>query len=430
MALRTLLLYTNATRTMKHFCLRAVRKARPGACFSQTSVVRARESFYFFLVLVVSIAISAGRLAAGPQGQGATGVKETKIPPESMTPEEVELQNCGIPPRPEEALKLLQRGLPETVSPEQLPERPVERTQLAVDAMAIIAKARYTPAVDTLIRIAQGDMPPGVEQLLALDVRATSPQSRDEFRLKAIQLLQYNAANALGLIGDKRALPVVESLFQTEQRIAPKIQYALTLACLGNTSGMDFLVEVIQLQNRRESAAAARVFTTITGEDFGYTDQSPAKKRKQLSRIYAEWWKNHRAEFRVDPKAVLARRLAGGPELPLKPRSTRDLLKLSAQYFDVENKQATIQAREQLAAAGPAINADLLAIINDEMEDLDVRMEAMNWYYEINRKNARDVLKRLRRDANPEIVDKAQMLLEKIDRPSDDGFVFPSQQTR
>lgn len=338
-----------------------------------------------------------------------------------IPPEERELRLNGIDPTPESCLRLLREGLPPSVDPQKLPDSPPEKTQLAVDAMAILAKLRYEPSAETLLAIAQQDFPKGVRSLLAIDLSVTSPENRELFRARAAEILQYNAINALGLLGEKRALPIVRSVFEQENRTAPKIQYALTLASLGDASGIDFLVRVISLQNRRESVAAAKAFALITGQDFGYTDQTPITKRKQLSRAYQDWWRANKSSFRPEPKAILARRLAPEKPVSFQPRTTRDLVKLSSMYFDVNNKPQVIEARERLANAGAVINGDLEKLMFDEAEDLNIRLEAMNWYYEINRSRAKDAFKRLRRDANPEVSEKATLLLQKIENPDSSG---------
>jgi len=346
---------------------------------------------------------------------------------EPLTSDERELKLNGIDPTPEACLRLLQEGLPPGVDPQRLPETPAEKAQLAVDAMAVIAKARYQPALETLLAIARQELPRGVQSLIALDERATAPENRETYRIRAAEILQYNAVNALGFLGDKKALPVVRTVFEAERRTAPKIQYAITLALLGDGSGVDFLVQVINQQNRRESAAAAKAFAIITGQDFGYTEQTPIKKRRQLAKAYQEWWASQRAQFRPDPKAVLARRLAPEKSETYQPRTTRDLLRLSSQYFDIDNKQRVIEARERIAAAGIALNPELEKIMFDDLEDLNIRLEAMNWYYEFNRAAARDAFKRLRRDPNPEVSDKTKSLLEKIENPDSGTVVFPGQ---
>jgi len=339
------------------------------------------------------------------------------LPSSSNAPELQRLRMFGVEPATQSLIAFLKNGFPENTDLGRLPNEPPERAQLAVDAMALLATARASEAVEILIEIARMTPPRGVMKLVEMDLERTDPQNRAEFREKAVRLLQYNAVNALGLIGDPRALSTVQQVFAQEKHVAARIQYALSLACLGDAGGLPFLVEVIQQANRRESAAAARVFYFITGEDFGYTEQTPVKARRTRARLYKEWLKSKYSTFRVDPRSVLQRRLTPETIQPITPRTTRDLVKLSSYYFDFENKLHSRDAREQLAQAGRSINADLEKIMFDEMEDLNVRMEAMNWYYEINRDAAKGMLKKLRRDENPEIVEKAESLLEKIESP-------------
>ncbi|RMH27382.1 MAG: hypothetical protein D6691_06155 [Candidatus Hydrogenedentota bacterium] len=365
----------------------------------------------WFMCLLVSLWLSF------PATFWAQPAEPTNTPPPTNAPELQRLRMFGVDPTPKSLIEFLQKGFPQNTDLARLPNDPPERSQLAVDAMALLATARSTAAVDTLVEVARMTPPRGVMQLVEMDLQRTDPQNRAEFREKALRLLQFNAVNALGLIGDPRGLPAVQQVFAQENHVAARIQYALSLACLGDASGVPFLVEVIQQANRRESAAAAKVFYFITGEDFGYTDQTPVKARRTKARLYKEWLRTQYSTFRVDPRAVLQRRLAPDPLQPITPHTTRDLVKLSSFYFDFENKLRSREAREQLARAGKTINPDLEKIMFDEMEDLNVRMEAMNWYYEINREAAKGVLKKLRRDENPEIVEKAESLLEKIESP-------------
>lgn len=395
-------------------------------------LVSSLGSCYLYPVLwALAFFVSPLILAAQQVGQKEAFLRETKDTQEvTPTSDEYELKVNGISATPESCLQLLRDGLPPHVDPQKLAPTPPEKTQLAVDAMAIIAKGRFQPAAETLLSIARQDFPKGVQQLMDIDLRATSPENRELFRVRATEILQYNAINALGFLGDKRALPVVTSVFEAETRTAPKIQHALTLASLGDARGLDYLVEVINLQNRRESVAAAKAFALITGQDFGYTEQTPIKKRRQIARAYQRWWEENKKTFRPESKTVIARRLAPEAAQAYEPRTTRDLLKLSSQYFDVQNKPRVIAARERLAAAGAALNPDLEKLMFDEMEDLNIRLEAMNWYYEINRERAKDVFKRLRKDANPEVTDKASALLEKIEKPDASSIILPGQRGR
>lgn len=366
--------------------------------------------------LILSAAISLGLAAhASAQSPAPSPVSRAAMEAVLQNPEVAELRNHGVSLEPSSLQQLLEKGIPEAVLQRGLPDKPHEKSQLAVYAMARLATAKHADAVPVLIGIAALNPPPGVESLLRIDTQNTSPENRDEFRRRALKLLQFNAINALGLIGDTAALPIMRAAFNEERHPAARIQHAISMANLGDPGGVDFLVQVIQMANRRESAAAARAFYIITGQDFGYTENTALKMRGPKAREYANWWRGNRAAFQVDRDAVSKRRLEAPPMPTFQPRNTRDLVKLSAFYFDFNNQFRTFEARRQLEQGGKSHNDDLLRLMNDEAEDLDVRLEAMNWFYEFNRAEARRALRRLRSDENPEVVDKANSLLEQVE---------------
>ncbi len=333
-------------------------------------------------------------------------------------PEGAALRGHGIGLTNRDLVTFLEKGFPRNLDAARMPERPQEKSQLAVYAMARLAQAKATEAVPVLVSIAAMNLPEGVAGLVRIDVNQTSPGSREDFRQKAIRILQFNAINALGIIGDPLALPVVRAAFANESSPGARIQYAITMAALGDAGGTDALVGIIQAANRRESAAAARAFYIITGQDFGFTENTPIRARKTRAAAYAQWWQANRMSFRPDREAVAARRIEPVKMPAFQPRSTRDLLKLSAFYFDFSNRFRTFEARDRISQAGRTMNPDLLRIMNDPMEDLDVRMEAMNWYFEFNRTESRKVFQRLRRDENPEIAEKARVLIDDADKRS------------
>lgn len=324
------------------------------------------------------------------------------------------LETHGVNGASKDLIAFLERGISKD-KVGRLPKEPTEKCQLAIDAMARLAKARSRESVPVLIQIASTQLPQGVELLLDIDLGKTSPESRPEYRETALRLLQFNAVNALGLIGDPQGGEIVRAVFARETNPAARIQHALSMGCLGDPAGLDFLIEQIELLNRRESAAAARVFTMVTGQDFGYTENTALRARRPKARQYREWWKQNRAQFAVNPDEVIKRRLEPKTPLAYQPRTPRDLLKLAACYFDFDNSLGSKDARKRIKDSGPAMNSELQRLASDPMEDLDVRMEAMNWYYEINRTDARNLMTKLRRDENSEIVDKAVTLLEQIE---------------
>lgn len=322
-----------------------------------------------------------------------------------------DLQAHGIGLSENELLTFLKNGLPST---QDLPDRPPEKSQLVIDAMARLATMKSKTAVPVIMQIARFDRNIGAFKVVEYDVSKSSLQSRDDFRLRAYRLIQYNAITALGVIGDPQARELIRTILQQETAPGAQIQYAISLALLSDSSGIDHLVNLINLQNRRESAAAARAFYFITGQDFGYTDATPIRLRRTLPASYAQWWAQNRATFQPNPVAIDKRRKENPKLTILSARSARDVLKLAANYFDFNNELGTASAREQLHKAGRAWNSEFEKIANDPNEDLDVRMEAMNWYFEANRADPLGIFRKLRRDENPEIVDKANTLLQQI----------------
>src|SRR5690606_3954951 len=122
----------------------------------------------------------------------------------------------------------------------------------------------------------------------------------------------------------------VRSIYQNETEVGAKIQYAICLANLGDPSGLDYLVQVILQANRRESAAAARAFTIITNQDFGYTENTPIRARRTRSQLYAQWWQGNRGRFAVDREGVFERRTNPVAQVAYEPRTTRDFLKVAS----------------------------------------------------------------------------------------------------
>ncbi len=335
------------------------------------------------------------------------------LKPVYATPDRVtaDLTAHGVGLSEQELIAFLKNGLSKTSG---LPNQPLEKSQLIIDAMALLAKMGSRAAVPVLMQIVQFDTNLGAFKVIELDVQKTSPQARDDFRVRAYRLIQYNAINALSLIGDPQSMQLIRTVLSQEKAAGAQIQYALCLATLGDPSGVDFLIPLINMENRRESAAAAKAYYIITGQDFGYSEDSPVRARKALASQYSQWWNQNRSTFRASPDAVRERRLNPKTDSIYAARSTRDLLKLASNYFDFNNTMGSVEARTSLKNAGTSLNKEYERIGLDPMEDLDVRMEAMNWYFEANRSDPLELLKKLRRDENPEIVDKANTLIDQI----------------
>jgi len=372
---------------------------------------------FTILAVVAGCSCLASKLPAQNASDTAISSAPADLPkdmkPIYTTPDRAteDLKSHGIGTSEDQLIEFLKKGLQRTTN---LPEQPPEKSQLIIDAMARLAEMKSRAAVDPIMRIARFDTTMGAFRVIEYDVSKSSPQSRDDFRTRAYRLIQFNAINALGLIGDPKSADLIRTVLQQDKAAGAQIQYSICLGLLGDASGVDYLVQLINLQNRRESAAAAKAFYFITGQNFGYTENSPVRLRRTLPAKYTQWWSQHRSTFQPDPGAIRKRREEKRSLTIYTARSARDLLKLAADYFDFNNTMGAASARKQISDAGRSWNAQFQKIATDPLEDLDVRMEAMNWYFEANRSDPLELFKKLRKDENPEIADKANTLIEQI----------------
>jgi hypothetical protein len=212
-----------------------------------------------------------------------------------------------------------------------------------------------------------------------------------------------------------------------EPNTPARLQIALAMALLGDPAGMDFVVQVISRGNRREVAAAAAVFHSVVGKDYGITENTGVRQRRARAPQYGAHWKQIRDQFQPDREAILKRRRALATITRYTPKTTADYLKLAANYMDMNDVRGSRSAREYLAQAGASLNPELQRLALDPDEELDIRMEAMNWLFQNQRQRAHPILRQLRRDENPEIVDKADSLLSAPLDPFQTNYVFPRQ---
>src|SRR5690606_19544218 len=105
--------------------------------------------------------------------------------------EDLKAHDIGV--AEDQLVAFLKNGLPRTSN---LPERPAEKSQLVIDAMARLARMKSKDAVPVIMQIAKFDTTVGAFRVVELDVNKTSPQSRDDFRVRAYRLIQYNAITA------------------------------------------------------------------------------------------------------------------------------------------------------------------------------------------------------------------------------------------
>lgn len=308
-------------------------------------------------------------------------------------------------------ISFLRTGWAALPSQSTMPEFPTEKTQLLILAMEELGKAREPRAVEVLLDIAQSKLSDGVEQIIQYDLAKLPPEQQAPQRELILVLLRYNAVNALGLIGDARALPVVQQLAAEEISARLKCRYILAIACLGGTPDIDFLISQINRANQVESVIAAQVFYFITGVSYRLRPTTPVKARSLAAEQYKTWWRQNGKTFTLNPGAVIRRRLTPAVE-PKKPLSSvRNLLDAAGRVLDVNGHYQSYEARQQLETLDPSMLPELEKIVKDDMEDLRIRRLAIIYYVKQRGKKAKRTLKRLSKDKNPEISQLAKSLL-------------------
>ncbi len=129
----------------------------------------------------------------------------------------------NITPSASGIISFLHSGWAALPSKTTMPESPTEKTQLLILAMEELGKARERRAVEVLLKIAQGKLSDGVEELIQHDLARLPLERQAPQRQFMLTLLRYNAVNALGLIGDARALPVVQQVGHRGDQCAPQV---------------------------------------------------------------------------------------------------------------------------------------------------------------------------------------------------------------
>lgn len=327
------------------------------------------------------------------------------------------LTSLGIKPNPETMLAFFEKGPSRPLDGKVLAEHGIPATQIMIIIMQEFTRVQYKPAVPLLIKTAQGEYTWGQLSLVDFDCQRSPRSSQDNQRRFYYEFLKYNAVNALGLIGDPTALPVLEGIYNTSPQGYGRTNAALAMASLGYGAGIVDIVKEAAGKNRRRAAEACRALSYITGIQFDYDLQTPVIRRKRTAEKVEQWWKNNRDTFRPNGDEIRERRL--NPPLVLPPSliSLREMLLAASNLNDPDNKFRSMDAREQLANLGTGVIRQMRLYCLDPEEDLNIRMEALRRYSQIApRDDLEKVLKKTRKDGNPEISNLSKNLLEQLKR--------------
>jgi len=371
--------------------------------------------------LILALIVCCCRLA------GAQTYAIRYTPDAAEAPEPVAtLAGFGVDEKSPVAIaRFLSDGIADSVRQKPMPGEPRLRLQLMPLAMQRAVELNAELARAPLMRLAQKDFSLGVMRMLREDERNAPTADREALRQRLERdILAYNAANALSLMGETAAIPHIERMLATEERATARAQLAMAIISLGEAEPMDLLLRLAATPERASSYFALRALEDATGQDFSAEPQAPKARREASAKKALAWWEQNRKGWRADPVAIRARRAQPEPPrpVPVNPVTMRDHL-LWAGVLSKDGPGALTDAqanpdqprasRRYLGSLG-AERAKALAVVAEDVgEDLDLRLEAMRWMVQNKPSDKDAVLKRLKRSDDPEIVAAAVALLEK-----------------
>lgn len=329
------------------------------------------------------------------------------------------LKSLGIKSSPETMIAFFEKGPSRPLDGKVLVEHGIPATQIMIIIMQEFARIQYKPAVPSLIKTAQGEFTWGQLSLVDFDCQRSPRSSQENQRRFYYEFLKFNAVNALGLIGDPSALPVLEGIYNTSPQGYGRTNAALAMASLGYGAGIVDIVKETGSKIRRRAADACLALSYITGIPFDYEMHTPVIRRKRTAEKAAQWWKNNKGTFRPNGEEIRERRLNPPPIQPPSLISLREMLLAASNLNDPDNQFRSMDAREQLANLGTGVIRQMRLYCLDPEEDLNIRMEALRRYSQMApRDDVETVLKKTRKDDNPEIRDLSKNLIEQLKRKS------------
>jgi hypothetical protein len=345
------------------------------------------------------------------------------------------LEFFGVDPASEISVaRFLTRGISEAARTNQLPSTPRLRMELFPLAIRTAIDANYKGTKAPLMRLLLGDNHPGIQRMIREDAQTLPPNQRDNFLIQSQQLLQYNAANGLSLLGEEVALPAIRRLLAAQTSDLGRVQYATAAATLGDKSAVQVLLNLAESTNRIVAYQSLKAMENITGAYYGADPLASYTVRKESAAKARRWWEKFGKPFRIEPSAVRLRRLQEAkPDEPARaPSSLRDHLKYASDYSSQPTDAPKVlddsgidpnqprASRRMLGQLSLKRKSELVGLMQNQQETLDVRLEAMRWYvhnvrrWDEGMKEARRELKKLRDDPDPEIAVTAENYLANL----------------
>lgn len=323
----------------------------------------------------------------------------------------------------------LEKGWGTANFPKDMPKVPPEKSALLINIWELLAlryrEVHANPIVAAQVaelarRYATGDFPLGARKIIDRDNEGGDLAAAASASLRRTELLRYNGMVALGLFGEKNP-QVIESarkVYQSEDRPLIRVTYANTLALLGDQGAVADLIAEALKANSTSSVAAAHALSLLFGHSFGITPVTAIKPRREAAKQIQRWWDQEGKKEVVDRDRAIERQLERTTPKPYPLRTIEELLRAAADTNDLKDVRGSRTAwnkiHDMAVADREGLAKQLLPIVRDPDKDLDIRDQAIRWYTLLDAKKAKPVLKKLRKDPNPEIANRANNLLANL----------------
>ena len=187
----------------------------------------------------------------------------------------------------------------------------------------------------------------------------------------------------------------------------------MALALLGDASAADALGSFLdEVPEDRKQEVFSHIYF-LTGRNYDISETTPAARLSEAIEQYKAWLETEGTNWEPLRRAILRRRAEGIPQVDLPVGTLRGALKATKQFEDFDRRWA---GRKYLQELGSSAAPELRQIVEDPLEDLDVRRAAMEWYSAADPKAAQKILKDLaKKDENKVIRSQAERLLGEID---------------
>lgn len=318
----------------------------------------------------------------------------------------------GINPAPAALLAFVERGFPNEAIARGLPREPAIKSNVVIAAIQELGFRRSTAAVPLLVATLDGEIPQGAANIIRRDVETLPVQIADQRYATFAMYLRYNALVALGLIGDPAAEKPIRDAMAREDADSFRVEGAIALGLLEKPGGIQALQALASGPRSDEMPGVFEAVFFLAGRNYGVTEQTSPARRRQVAKEFQDWVRGEGRNFQPTRAEILRRRSTGIviPDPPVT--SLRGALRGTRQFTDFDRRFA---ARQRLQEIAPASVPELRTIAIDPLEDLDIRLAAMDWYAATAGRDAvRDLDRLADNDEVTEIRQRAAVLVEEI----------------